>query len=194
MKVDKYDDRKLQDDAAPRPPSEKNFERDASGRPLPPDQSPDGSFDREVDAVRIVKWVVGLGVVAALTFGVSAVIVKGWADHARKTDTPPSPFAGELRTREITDPRIQTDKFSDIRELRREEEQGLEHYGWLDRRMGVARIPVERAIEIMAARGGESPFPATAGSAQDQAAAAATGGAAPAASTPAPPPAPGAHP
>jgi len=39
-----------------------------------------------------------------------------------------------------------------LKEIRRQEDEVLTSYGWVDRENGIARIPIQRAIEIMAAR------------------------------------------
>jgi hypothetical protein len=39
-------------------------------------------------------------------------------------------------------------------DLRRDQRAALDHYGWVDRDAGLARIPVERAIDLVAADGG----------------------------------------
>jgi hypothetical protein len=41
-----------------------------------------------------------------------------------------------------------------MQELRAAETQILTSYGWVDQGAGVARIPIARAMEILAARGG----------------------------------------
>jgi hypothetical protein len=50
-------------------------------------------------------------------------------------------------------PRLQSYPFSDLKALRQEEGRLLERYGWIDRNRGLVRIPVDRAIEILAERG-----------------------------------------
>ena len=50
-------------------------------------------------------------------------------------------------------PRLQTYPFDDVKGLRREEAKLLEHYQWVDKNAGTVRIPVERAIEILAEKG-----------------------------------------
>jgi hypothetical protein len=40
-----------------------------------------------------------------------------------------------------------------MRELRAREEAALTSYGWVDREAGRARIPVERAMELLLERG-----------------------------------------
>lgn len=50
-------------------------------------------------------------------------------------------------------PRLQTYPFDDIKVLRREEGRILDHYAWVDRNAGVVRIPIERAMEVLAEQG-----------------------------------------
>jgi len=50
-------------------------------------------------------------------------------------------------------PRLQTYPFDDIKELHKEENKILEHYAWVDQSAGVVRIPIERAIDVLAEKG-----------------------------------------
>ena len=50
-------------------------------------------------------------------------------------------------------PRLQTYPFDDIKALRKEESKVLDHYAWVDQNAGVVRIPIERAIEVLAEKG-----------------------------------------
>ena len=50
-------------------------------------------------------------------------------------------------------PRLQNYPFYDLRAFRSEENRVLEHYGWVDKNAGVVRIPVERAIDVLAEQG-----------------------------------------
>jgi hypothetical protein len=55
-------------------------------------------------------------------------------------------------------PNLQTQPFRDIYSLRQDEAQKLSSYGWVDKEGGFARIPIDRAMEVMLQRG----FPARA--------------------------------
>jgi hypothetical protein len=57
------------------------------------------------------------------------------------------------------EPRLQNSPFDDLKRLQAEEEKALSSYGWVDRKAGIARIPIERALEI-ASQGGLPPAPA----------------------------------
>jgi len=50
-------------------------------------------------------------------------------------------------------PRLQTYAFDDVKGLRREEAKLLDHYAWVDKNAGTVRVPVSRAIELLANRG-----------------------------------------
>lgn len=82
-------------------------------------------------------------------------------------------FEGEARTanavaqkyplavgqhKEPPTPHLQNQPFKDVFELRLGENQKLTSYGWVDKDGGIARIPVDRAMELMLERG----FPARA--------------------------------
>lgn len=68
-----------------------------------------------------------------------------------RTQAPPSPLAS---AREPTpEPRLLVTPGQDLKTLRAAEESILKTYGWIDRKNGIVRIPVDRAIEILAQRG-----------------------------------------
>ena len=50
-------------------------------------------------------------------------------------------------------PRLQTQPFKDLYILRQGENERLESYGWVDKAVGVTRIPIERAMELTLQRG-----------------------------------------
>jgi hypothetical protein len=51
------------------------------------------------------------------------------------------------------EPRLQSDEAGDLDKLHQNEDAILQTYGWVDRNAGIVRIPVERALDIVAARG-----------------------------------------
>lgn len=50
-------------------------------------------------------------------------------------------------------PRLETDETTEINAFRLQEEQTLNSYGWVDQQAGVARIPIDRAMALVAQRG-----------------------------------------
>lgn len=57
-------------------------------------------------------------------------------------------------TRQFPTPRLETDDGNqDLADLHDREELLLDHYSWIDRSKGTVRIPIERAMEIIAQKG-----------------------------------------
>jgi hypothetical protein len=57
-------------------------------------------------------------------------------------------------TREPTpEPRLRVDAPKDLQEMRAAEDAVLSSYAWIDRKAGIVRIPVDRAVELLAKRG-----------------------------------------
>jgi hypothetical protein len=50
-------------------------------------------------------------------------------------------------------PQLEVQPGQAMKEVRRQEEKHLKSYGWIDREKGVAHIPIERAMEILANKG-----------------------------------------
>ncbi len=50
-------------------------------------------------------------------------------------------------------PRLETNETNEINQFRLQEEQALNSYGWVDQEAGVVRIPIDRAMELIAQRG-----------------------------------------
>jgi hypothetical protein len=48
---------------------------------------------------------------------------------------------------------VRDDLYDQLRRLRKSEEETLTTYGWVDRKAGVVRIPIERAMQLVAERG-----------------------------------------
>jgi hypothetical protein len=55
------------------------------------------------------------------------------------------------------EPRLQVDAFRDLKSMRTAEEALLGSYGWVDRQGGTVRIPLARAMELLAERGLPAP-------------------------------------
>jgi hypothetical protein len=51
------------------------------------------------------------------------------------------------------EPRLQSDPASDLERFRRQQDAILNSYGWIDEKAGIARIPIERAMDLIAGHG-----------------------------------------
>jgi hypothetical protein len=50
-------------------------------------------------------------------------------------------------------PRLEGDERREINNFREQEEETLNSYGWVDQQAGVVRIPIDRAMQLLAQRG-----------------------------------------
>lgn len=66
------------------------------------------------------------------------------------------PLAASVPHKQPPSPNLQTQPFKDVYNLHLGENEKLTSYGWVDKDGGVARIPIDRAMEVMLQRG----FPA----------------------------------
>jgi len=93
-----------------------------------------------------VVWV-AVGLFAALVLVTAAAgAMMHWLGPPRmsRTAAPAAPTA--------PGPQLQPDPARDLATLRREKYAMLHEYAWLDRRAGIVRIPIERAMELAVAR------------------------------------------
>ena len=99
----------------------------------------------------IALFGIGLVVAVALAVIVTSLFMHYRAlQHARQ-ETPVSRLAHE---REITpEPRLQVDASKELRQMRAAEDAALSSYGWVDKDAGILKIPVDRAMEILAKKG-----------------------------------------
>ena len=51
------------------------------------------------------------------------------------------------------EPRLQDSAVQDLQQMRAAEDQILSGYGWVDQQKGVVKIPIDRAIDLLAQRG-----------------------------------------
>jgi len=103
-----------------------------------------------------VNWVLlfamGMLIGAVLTHLVLWVFLHGLAlTEPRKERRPPPP--ADARPQAPPEPRLQTDFFSDLKQTRLDEDARLTQYEWRDKSASIVRIPIDRAMELVAQRG-----------------------------------------
>jgi hypothetical protein len=124
-----------------------NKEPGAKKEPLSP-----GHETSDLDA-RAVAWCgAGLAVmIAVIFFALRALFGYFNSRH------PAGAAAG--RNSAPPEPRLQVDPAGDLARFRERENAVINSYGWVDRTAGVVRIPIGRAMDIMALRGLPAPQP-----------------------------------
>lgn len=114
---------------------------------MPDRRAPSREAGYEVSGADIRRlWLIGGGLLlmlAAVLGGLVVVERLELPDRGRARFEPAPPPA----------PRLQTAPMQDLQAFRRAETEALTTYGWVDRAAGVARIPVDAAMAIIAERG-----------------------------------------
>jgi hypothetical protein len=112
-----------------------------------------GHETTDAEIAPLVRFAVFLAVititVAALTVGFYSFLDA----RERRENAPRYPLAEGVDRPLPPAPRLQTYPFDDIKALRKEEAQLIDHYGWVDKNAGTVRIPVSRAMDLLAERG-----------------------------------------
>ena len=70
-----------------------------------------------------------------------------------RQQVPPPPLAQRDADRLPPAPRLQVTPAVDLEQYRQAQQQVLDSYAWVDEKKGVAQIPIERAIELVAEHG-----------------------------------------
>jgi hypothetical protein len=124
-----------------------------------PPEGGDGRVDGELDFRGILVFVGGLTAVTLVVMGLMwgvAVLFKG--SLARRDPAPPA-LAEAREARVPPGPNLQPNPTAELAAFRVAEEAELKTWAWVDREKAVARVPVERALEIVASRGLPAPPP-----------------------------------
>jgi hypothetical protein len=98
----------------------------------------------------IVLTGVALAIAAAIVLTISIGLFHFFV--ARPAAAPANPMASELPQFPPA-PRIEEHPATELEQLRRSEDSTLTTYGWVDRKAGTVRIPIDRAIELQLERG-----------------------------------------
>jgi hypothetical protein len=105
----------------------------------------------DLDPKRIALFAVTLAVIIVGVILAAYALFRSFATVEIKRQVTPSPLSS---TREPTPgPRLIVNSGQDLKAMRAAENATLHSYGWVNRGQGVVRIPIDRAIDMLAARG-----------------------------------------
>lgn len=122
--------------------------------PRPPASGPpDETFDREIGIGGITRFLVvltaGCVIVGVAMFG----LYKFFQARETAKDKPPSPLVDRSVPRLPPEPRLQAAPEAELAAMRAEEQAILTSFGWVDEKAGVARIPIDAAMDLLLQRG-----------------------------------------
>jgi hypothetical protein len=114
---------------------------------------PEPGIDREIDLKSLAYFAIGLIGLTGIALLLMWLLVGVFRSAAERADPLPSPLEEANQPRVPPAPRLQERPEAELLTFRLQEQDVLTSYGWVSESAGVARIPIERAIEILAERG-----------------------------------------
>jgi hypothetical protein len=120
------------------------------GSPVPP--TTDRGYEHSDVAIRpLAMFIAGLAISLIIVSGIVAMLFWLFESGAAETDPAPLPLAQENTV--TPGPLLQVSPRQDLELLRERDERLLGTAEWIDRDRGIARIPIERAMERIAEHG-----------------------------------------
>ncbi len=111
-----------------------------------------GHEESDINAWAVGKFGIGLVflciVAVGLLFGLMHYFLTQSTSHPA-----PAPGLSDNAANLPPSPRLQTGPVLDLKEMQAAEDQILNGYGWIDAQHGVVRIPINRAMDLLAQRG-----------------------------------------
>jgi len=101
----------------------------------------------------VVVSVAALAVFTLIFTFVAHLTFKGMAAYIESTSPPASPLAAEYAAKQPPEPRLQLDPKKDLDVLRAAEDKTLRTLAWVDKDAGIVQVPIQRAMEILLAKG-----------------------------------------
>jgi hypothetical protein len=110
--------------------------------------------DDDINFNGILIFLGSLVVMLLISYGVVSVMSRKLENHASLADQQAAREAPAASPSQpyFPFPREQPDPLADLVSLRAREDAELNSYGWINKTTGIVRIPIERAIDILAAR------------------------------------------
>ena len=114
-------------------------------------------MNHELKDVNVRNLLMLGGALCGLTIGglLSMGLLFGYYSSQPPSGAPPT--ALEMEPQVLPQPRLQLHEHLDLERKRQAEDAILTSYGWVDRKAGVVRIPIERAMELVAERAQAKP-------------------------------------
>jgi len=116
----------------------------------PTNPNPDWQ-DKDINIPWIVITIAIVLVTTALTFVAMKIMMKVYKEQDAKREQVVSPLARERTL--PPGPRLQVFPRDELAEHREAERERLSHYQWIDPDAGLAKIPIDRAVEIVVESG-----------------------------------------
>lgn len=126
--------------------------------PQPPSRLPDTGRRPEPSDIHprpVVIWAAGLVIASGLLFAAVTVMLIAFMGHVPRVGIPPVGvgISRETPTTLPPEPRLESAPGVTAEFVRAREDPILNSYGWVDQKKGIARIPIQQAITVLAQKG-----------------------------------------
>jgi len=122
--------------------------------PNEPESNPTVAHEEtDADTRAITQFGIALALVLVLSQLGLWWLFNSFTRRESKLSPPVSALVRAQAPTEPPEPKLQANPQSDMRMMREKEDTILNHYGWVDPNHGVVRIPVDRALDLVAERG-----------------------------------------
>ena len=106
----------------------------------------------DVNPWTLLGWVGLLAAVLVLSVVAALVLFDVFAEQAARRDPKVSPLA-PAENQVPPEPRLVVREHADLVSVLKGEEEILDTYGWVDKERGIVRVPIARAMELLAKEG-----------------------------------------
>lgn len=104
--------------------------------------------------VRLVLFFFFLLIVGSVLIHFSLIgLMKVFEKGRKPLDNNPNPILTSMPPRRPPQPQLQPDPVGDLHMMREQEDRILQGYAWVDEKSGKVRIPIARAMQLLAERG-----------------------------------------
>jgi hypothetical protein len=115
--------------------------------------NPDVTHEHDDVNVRAILWFVAILSIIAVVINIAMLgMFKGLEWYERKYEPYVTPLARPAG-QPFPAPTLQETPWTDLKKFRAEQHDYLHSYGWVDEKLGVARIPIGKAKEMLLQRG-----------------------------------------
>ena len=122
--------------------------------PIEPESNPTVAHEEtDADTHAITQFGIALVLVLVLSQLSLWWLFNSFTRLESKLSPPVSALVRAQAPTEPPEPKLQANPQADMRMMREKEDTILSHYGWVDPNHGVVRIPVDRALDLVAERG-----------------------------------------
>lgn len=112
-----------------------------------------GHEEKDVNVWAVGKFAIFLATLCIVALFVLYGLFRYFQDREARLQPPPGEGVNVDARRLPPQPRLQDAPILDLKQMRDAEDQILGSYGWIDKQSGVVRLPIERAIDVLAQRG-----------------------------------------